>query len=466
MSSVFVHIGQCGNQIGQEFWRKTSVVAEKDFNVKRAFCTPGGAGRDKEGHMRAVFVDSEKKVLQRLLKSFKTGKKATSFQFGYANVISCAKGCGSNWSLGYNRMPEEKVMNPWSTNTYSYSHEFDYGSEDSILKSSMEAIRREVEACDSFSGFVIFHSLAGGTGSGFGARICAELRDRYPVAYQLSVTVAPHSSGECPTQPYNELLCLAGLQQDCDGIIMFENDEVLDSISRSSTSATSAVSLTQMNSYIADCISNLLRPVSSLTPPNGVTVGIEPWELIRSVSPMHPMKLLNCRTVQEKQNASRPSTKSSSWPELSKKLCQGARTKFLQTKSQYGIDDSTSAAVCVCRNATKSKRSDTNNIDVANLASRLKNSYNCVTWNPFPIDVWVAEKPEVNTDATKSLTVCANITSLGTVHCANLLHSARRKFEAKAYLHWYERYGTYHSDFENAFDIVHNIVKEYEKAAA
>lgn len=43
----------------------------------------------------------------------------------------------------------------------------------------MESLRKEVEKADFYLGSVLFHSLAGGTGSGFGSRLLEQYRDEY-----------------------------------------------------------------------------------------------------------------------------------------------------------------------------------------------------------------------------------------------------------------------------------------------
>lgn len=48
------------------------------------------------------------------------------------------------------------------------------------IESITEAIRYEVEACDSLLGFHLFHSLGGRTSSGLGSLILNEIRDEYP----------------------------------------------------------------------------------------------------------------------------------------------------------------------------------------------------------------------------------------------------------------------------------------------
>ena len=60
----------------------------------------------------------------------------------------------------------------------------------------MSLIRREVEKCDRFGGFMALLSLAGGTGSGVGAYVTQCLRDEYPQSFILNQVVAPYHMGE------------------------------------------------------------------------------------------------------------------------------------------------------------------------------------------------------------------------------------------------------------------------------
>lgn len=63
------------------------------------------------------------------------------------------------------------------------------------------------------AGTILVHSLTGGTGSGLGARLIETMRDAYPLAYNTSVSVSPHLSGDSPLQHFNSLLSLAAIQR-------------------------------------------------------------------------------------------------------------------------------------------------------------------------------------------------------------------------------------------------------------
>ena len=53
-------------------------------------------------------------------------------------------------------------------------------------------IDREADGSDSLEGFVLTHSIAGGTGSGMGSYILEKLADRYPKKLVQTYSVFPN----------------------------------------------------------------------------------------------------------------------------------------------------------------------------------------------------------------------------------------------------------------------------------
>lgn len=60
-----------------------------------------------------------------------------------------------------------------------------------MIKTVTEAIRREVNLCDSLDGFFFFHSMGGGTGSGLSTLILETLSEDYVKKKQLEFVVYP-----------------------------------------------------------------------------------------------------------------------------------------------------------------------------------------------------------------------------------------------------------------------------------
>lgn len=92
----------------------------------------------RNGDVPWIMVDSERKVVRGCL------SKRVSRIVPTTNRLSHRKGYGGNWALGY---CEQK-------------------KEGSLMEQTFECLRKEVERLDMFSGTILFHSLAGGTGSG------------------------------------------------------------------------------------------------------------------------------------------------------------------------------------------------------------------------------------------------------------------------------------------------------------
>ena len=76
-------------------------------------------------------------------------------------------------------------------------------------------------------------------------------------------------SGDSPLQHYNALLATSWLQKFADGVVMFQNDVVLEEVDKLATKGalkgvakaqTSSPSLHAMNCYIGECLANALMP--------------------------------------------------------------------------------------------------------------------------------------------------------------------------------------------------------------
>ena len=145
------------------------------------------------GKARCILVDSEPKVIARTLKQQQDGEDSGGGdgKFQRLNALSEQHGRGNNWALGY------------------YGPRMSEGKEGSLLSRTLECLRREAERCDSFEGCFLWSSLCGGTGSGLGSRLVAEIRSEYPRRCLLSATMAPFRRGELPLQHYNAILASA-----------------------------------------------------------------------------------------------------------------------------------------------------------------------------------------------------------------------------------------------------------------
>lgn len=119
--------------------------------------------------------------------------------FNPENVFVSNSGAGNNWASGYSQ--GEK-----------YHEEI------------MDMIDREADGSDSMEGFVLCHSIAGGTGSGMGSYLLERLGDRYPKKLVQTYSVFPQQeTGDVVVQPYNSLLTLKRLTLNADCVVVLDN---------------------------------------------------------------------------------------------------------------------------------------------------------------------------------------------------------------------------------------------------
>eukprot|EP00741_Cyanophora_paradoxa_P012359 tig00020610_g11942.t1 len=221
MSTVVLQVGQCGNQLGGEWWR----LVQADASASRSFI-------DSDGKARCVLIDSEPKVIQGLLK----GPGGDLFRPG--NVAYEQSGRGNNWALGYyksgtgsRRRGRGRAAGMWTRKVLPRGPAMPRpADQDARTRGraeravaggrAMAALRREAERCDWYQGCVLLHSIGGGTGAGVGSRLVEAVREEYPPNYITAVSVAPSSrraNRRDPTQSYNALLTIAWLQRRAPG---------------------------------------------------------------------------------------------------------------------------------------------------------------------------------------------------------------------------------------------------------
>jgi hypothetical protein len=207
MSTVFISVGQCGNQVGSAFWQRAAALpcASNSFF-------------DEYGKARAILVDAEPKVVTGTLAHIKAplssgvadSRQQDDRQYGIfrrANVCLEQSGRGNNWALGY--------FGPGAKE----------GSDESLSTRVLAALEKEVERCDMFTGCVLMHSTTGGTGSGLGSRLLEQLCDLYGSQFRLTNSVLPSlRAGDSTLQSYNSVLTLSCLQQCTDAVIYADND--------------------------------------------------------------------------------------------------------------------------------------------------------------------------------------------------------------------------------------------------
>uniref|UniRef100_A0A1B6GBR2 Tubulin gamma chain n=1 Tax=Cuerna arida TaxID=1464854 RepID=A0A1B6GBR2_9HEMI len=202
---ITLQLGQCGNQIGFEFWKK--LCAEHGINpegILEEYATDGVDRKDvffyqaDDDHYipRAVLLDLEPRVIHTIMNS----PYAKLYNPENVYLSKHGGGAGNNWASGYSqgeRLHEE----------------------------IFDIIDREADGSDSLEGFVLCHSIAGGTGSGMGSYLLERLTDRYPKKLVETYSVFPNQDeiSDVVVQPYNSLLTLKRLTKSADCVVVLDN---------------------------------------------------------------------------------------------------------------------------------------------------------------------------------------------------------------------------------------------------
>eukprot|EP00968_Pinguiococcus_pyrenoidosus_P029459 scaffold8580_cov286-Pinguiococcus_pyrenoidosus.AAC.5 len=88
-------------------------------------------------------------------------------------------------------------------------------------------IDREADNSDSLEGFVLCHSIAGGTGSGMGSYLLEQLNDHFPKKLIQTYSVFPNwtsdSQSDVVVQPYNSILTMKRLVLNADAVVVLDN---------------------------------------------------------------------------------------------------------------------------------------------------------------------------------------------------------------------------------------------------
>ncbi|KAG5185689.1 Tubulin/FtsZ, GTPase domain-containing protein [Tribonema minus] len=225
---ITLQVGQCGNQIGSEFWKQ--LCAEHGISADGILQDYASQGDDRKASSchafcpcmchaqqdvffyqaddehyipRALLLDLEPRVINKI--------RSDGFRDLYnpENIYVSKEGggAGNNWASGYRQ----------AANFIQSEEQHDY---------LMEMIDREADGSDSLEGFVLTHSIAGGTGSGMGSFLLERLNDHFPKKLIQTYSVFPNwtqSQSDVVVQPYNSILTLKRLTLNADCVVVLDN---------------------------------------------------------------------------------------------------------------------------------------------------------------------------------------------------------------------------------------------------
>eukprot|EP00741_Cyanophora_paradoxa_P003655 tig00000093_g3552.t1 len=428
---ITLQVGQCGNQVGFEFWKQ--LCAEHGISadgILEDFATEGGDRKDvffyqaDDEHYipRALLLDLEPRVIG----TIQTSAYANLYNPENIYISPEGGGAGNNWASGYAQ--GEKVQ-----------------------EDVLDMIDREADGSDSLEGFVLCHSIAGGTGSGMGSFLLERLNDRYPKKLIQTYSVFPNAqeTSDVVVQPYNALLALKRLTLNADSVVVLDNTAlnriVVDRLhiqnptvaqTNSLVSTVMAASTTTLR-YPGYMNNDLIGLIASLIPTprcHFLMTGYTPLTIDRQTSTVRRTTVLDVmrRLLQPKNIMVSCSTR---------KGCYISALNIIQ-----GEVDPTQVHKSLQR-------------------IRERKLANFIPWGPASIQVALSRKsPYVKTAHKVSGLMIANHTSIHTLF-GRVLSQYDRLRKRNAFLDNYKKEPMFKDDlaeFDNSREIVQNLVDEYK----
>ena len=445
---ITLQVGQCGNQIGTEFWKQ--LCAEHGIakdGILEEYAQHGNAGDRKDVFFyqadddhyvpRALLLDLEPRVINTIQNS----EYRNLYNMENFFVSSHGGGAGNNWASGYSQAEQ-------------------------VQEEIMDMIDREADGSDSLEGFVLCHSIAGGTGSGMGSYLLEALNDRYGKKLVQTYSVFPnqHETSDVVVQPYNSLLTLKRLTLNADCVVVLDNTALnriaVDRLhiqnptfaqTNALVSAVMAASTTTLR-YPGYMNNDLVGLVASLIPTPRCHFLMTGYTLL---------------TIENDESSSLPGTTQRS--AVRKTTVLDVMRRLLQTKN-----------IMVSSHGSSKHHGSSKYISILNIIQgdvdptqvhkslqriRERKLANFIEWAPASIQVALSRKSPYVQNANKvSGLMLANHTSIRHLF-TKCLTQYDKLMRRKAFLDQYEQHAIFADgldEFDDAREIVEGLAEEYE----
>ncbi|VDL93422.1 unnamed protein product [Schistocephalus solidus] len=245
---VCIHIGQAGVQIGNACWELFGLEHgirpdglyydgyQPDDNSFLTFYNETGHGKFVP---RSIIVDLEPTVVA---------------DFGISYFLSLHK---DEIRTGYYRQlfhPEQLISGKEDA-ANNYARGF-YTVGEQMIELTMDRIRKVMDTCSMPQGFLIFHSLGGGTGSGFASLLISRLSEDYRKRTKIELVVYPAPRlASAVVEPYNSVLTTHTCIELSEVVFLMDNEAVWEICRRNLD--IRRPSFTNINRILAQVISSL-----------------------------------------------------------------------------------------------------------------------------------------------------------------------------------------------------------------
>ena len=442
---ITLQVGQCGNQIGSEFWKQLclehGISPDGILNADPVtFMDSSNRVDDRKDVFfyqaddsryipRSMLIDLEPRVVNKI----STGPYRNLFNPENLFISDHGGGAGNNWASGF-RQGEE------------------------CCETIMEMIDRESDACDSMEGFVLTHSIAGGTGSGLGSFMLEKLNDHFPKKLIQTYSVVPtwdQSQSDVVVQPYNSILTLKRLTLNADAVVVLDNT-ALNRIAAERLRLSNPT-VDQLNSLVATIMAasttTLRYPSYNNNDLIGLVASLIPTPRCHFLMSGYTPLTLSDMAVGEGASQVRKTTVL----DVMRRLTQ-TKNIMVSASTKTGVYISMLNIIC---------GDDIDPTDVHKALQRIreKRLVNFIPWGPASIQVALARKsPYVQTPHKVSGFMLANHTSMSELFARSLGQFDKIK-KRNAFLDNYRKepmFADNLDEFDDSREVVQMLVDEYK----